>query len=228
MTCEDDKEKKEMKKIKPKAAIVDFDNTLVLTEKFILEHIRRTCVSIGIAIPSDESIRAIIKANPPFEKIFDTLFAEKGVDVLVEYRKTAKNFHFEPSEGGKEFIKNAFESGVKIIIVTNRLNLLEERLVQAGYDLTWFEAKLTPPLGIKKPDKNSYNEAFERLYLLGINPEQCVVMGDHPDDFIACPNGVPFVGVLTGLSSAEDFVAEGADADYLIPNLLETNKVLEI
>ena len=68
-----------------KGLITDFDNTLVKTIQFVSDHMRETCEALGLECPSQEKLLAILKLNPPFEKIFENLFAERASEVLTKY-----------------------------------------------------------------------------------------------------------------------------------------------
>jgi adenylosuccinate synthase len=65
---------------KIKAVIYDMDNTLVDTDGFVINHLRRTAQLVGqeitFRIPIDEEIRRVQKMNLPFEEIFVKLFPD--------------------------------------------------------------------------------------------------------------------------------------------------------
>jgi beta-phosphoglucomutase-like phosphatase (HAD superfamily) len=223
----------EVDELKPEAMILDMDNLLVGTMPFIIEHIRRTCRRLHIKPPSRKEIVRILKDNPKFEDIFDELFEKdnkpnNGAQMLAEYRSDAKIYKFQATEGGIEFVNKAVNSGVKLIIVTNRVNAAEERLGQAGYNIHSFLAILTPPGELKKPDPHSYDKAFEMLEAQGISRDKVVVIGDDPDDCLACPPDVPFIGVLTGPTGKNDFVKKRAVPHSFVDGLPEIEKVLQI
>jgi len=63
---------------KYKAIIYDMDNTLVATNEFVLDLIKRTALRVSqdiqFLVPSDEEIISVQKKNLPFEEIFSVLF----------------------------------------------------------------------------------------------------------------------------------------------------------
>lgn len=220
---------KEVDKLKPEAMILDLDNLLVGTMPFIIEHIRRTCKRLHIKSPSRKEIIRILKENPKFENIFVRLFGtDNGTRMLEEYRSDAKNFKFQATEGGIDFVQNAVNHGKRLIIVTNRVNMAEDRLAQAGYNIKSFLGILTPPGELRKPDPHSYDKAFEMLETEGISKDKVVVMGDDPDDCLACPPDVPFIAVLTGPTDKNDFAGKNANPHSFVGRLPEIERILEI
>lgn len=72
--------------------ITDFDNTLVQQKKFVMNHIVATCKSMDIRPPQKIEILEVLKTNPQFESIFDSLFGNKGPEVLAKYRENGNGY----------------------------------------------------------------------------------------------------------------------------------------
>lgn len=216
-----------------KALILDFDNTLVLTNKFVHNHIVRTCTRMGIPIPTDEAIYSVLKENLKFEQIFVRLFGDKGDMVLEEYRSDAKEHKFEAITNGPKKIQEFLESGIKLVIVTNRVNLTLTRLREAGYEEDWFTSVESTPEGHSKPDVLAYENALRILHEAGIEDSEIAVVGDAYVDYAAIPENaegnkkLTFIGVASGSFTHEEWRQVGIDerlvastvAEMTLPNL---------
>lgn len=198
--------------------IADFDNTFVRTYTFVTDHLIATCRRIQVTAPSKIEILEILKANPKFEKIFETFFAEKWESVLTAYRETAMDTPYKPIDGGHEAVEKLRKAGVQIIIVSNRVNKLSERLAQARYNPEDF-AIIQPEF--PKPNKAAYKEALEGLAKQGVKRENTYIVGDSLDDFLACPEDLEghFFAVTTGLNSRDEFLHIKVKEDNILPSI---------
>lgn len=200
-----------------KGLIIDFDNTLVATWDFIFTHLKKTCNRLSVTFPLIEKIQSKLQQNPPFEQIFIDLFGSDGERILVAYRENAMETPYKEIPGGNLFVQTMFAQEVPMIIVSNRVNKLEERLVQAGYDPTNFLAILKAEPA--KPDQKAYGEAISKL------PNKITIIGDHTDDYLACPDNLRlnFIAVTTGLTTAEEFEKIGVKKDKIWQSLKHQN-----
>ena len=171
-----------------KGLIADFDNTLVKTQSFIRRHLLHTLRRLKIKPPSGRKLNDTLRKNLPFEQIFNELFGEKGPKVLESYREDAMETPYEAMAGAVSVVKKFVKNGNKVVIVSNRANKLEERLTQAKFDPKWFLAIIQP--SHSKPDKRAYDEALKILAKEKIDRKNIFVLGDSPDDFIACRKGL--------------------------------------
>ena len=219
---------------KTKAIIYDMDNTLVDTDGFVLDHLRRTamkvCQEISFMIPTDEEIKQVQKMNLPFEAIFISLFPSPvgytrdeplSSVVLAKYREDAKEMPYSPTFSGTEIVNEMSFLGIVQGIVTNRVKMARHRLDQAGYGE--FEFIVQPESREQsKPNPLSLKPALDYLKEKGISKNEVVSVGDHPDDYLAAKGtGIRFIAVLTGESQKEDFVELGLDASMIVNNLGE-------
>ncbi len=225
-----------------KAVIFDLDNTLIATNLFVLNHIKETVAQINLQygnvlpLPTDSAISDIQKLNCSFEEIFEKLFAgefqgKKLSDfVLEEYRKTAMSKTIIPTLGAIDAITELTQQNIKIGIVTNRNNKLEERLTQAGFDLRnllFISAPTTPDE--KKPNPNALKSALKILADHSIYPANIAFIGDHLDDFaVAKYQGLYFIGLLQGSTTKQDFVDAGLEESLIVPSLSNIMKTLEL
>lgn len=171
-----------------RAVIFDFDDTLVDTTAFFLAQLKHAMTKSSIEYTSDfeESALTVWRKNPPFEDIFTILFKERADELLSVYREDAKDTPYNAREEMFEFVKNLKKSETLLYILSNRTNLLEYRLDQAGYDSKDFKIFETPKES-KKPKPGAYTETLQEIEELGINAEEILIIGNHPDDYSALP-----------------------------------------
>ena len=211
-----------------RAIIFDADNTLWETDKYVLSMIKETSCSLGLNVPDDLNIKAVQSKNLPFEDIFKELFVENGPVVLAAYRARAKEKGYSATLNGVDVVTSLYQTGKVLGIMTNRTQMIEERLSQCGYLRECFDFIYPPPSAEeRKPHRNAYQKAIEHLDGKGISVGEIVVVGDHLDDYVSAKaRELYFVAVLTGLTKKEDFVSQGLDDRFIINDLSGLQKVL--
>src|SRR3990172_4068473 len=211
----------------PRGIITDFDNTLVQTQKFIEEHLGKTCRKMQCNEPDPQALQNTLKKNLPFEQIFTELFGEEsGPEVLAAYREDAMDTNFTATPGALELVKAAKQKNVPVLIVSNRTNKLAERLVQAGFAPEDFSKIIEP--AIKKPTQGAYTEALAELAAHKIPPQDTLIIGDSLDDYQACPPELKnnFKAVTTGPNSGDEFFKLGVASENVLDSLVSLAKIL--
>lgn len=224
-----------------KAVIFDVDNTLLATNKFALDGIKKTVQRLNsygrfqIVLPTDEIIKTVQAKNLPFEDIFKELFAGEFEGrlladlVLEDYRAHATEEKYEATPGSLEAVKQLIETGMVVGLVTNRVKMLEERLIQAGFDVSNFAFMCTPlEKNFCKPHPKAFEEAIKYLASKGIQKDEMVMFGDHTDDYYSsyC-QGIQFVAVLQGELTKDDFVKIGVDERLVVKDVSEIKNILK-
>lgn len=174
-----------------KTLILDFDGTLVKTKIFVRNHMLKTIKGKRKVSKDEEEdiikkLERILGQNTPFEEIFQEMFSQEWEEYLKLYRATAMDTKYEATEGMFKFVKRMKEKGVKLYILSNRSNKLEERLKQAGYNPNDFEI-YSAPEGHAKPDKESYTEVLESVKKTINQSSELLVIGDHIYDYLGLP-----------------------------------------
>ncbi|MFH1333260.1 MAG: HAD-IA family hydrolase [archaeon] len=218
---------------KIKAIVYDFDNTLVATNEYVLQHLIETSNRVLGAeqtqtLARTSYVKEIQSKNLPFEEIFTTIFGEEtGSKVLAEYRATAKDKPFFATNGGISLVNHFKTKGVYQGILTNRTNMLPERLAQAEYPALDF--LLTPSSKEhRKPSPRAFDAVLEELAQKGISKEEVLSIGDHTDDYLSAKAaGIKFVAVLTGETTKEEFVKKGLEENRIVKNLQEIIPIAE-
>lgn len=172
-----------------KAVIFDFDDTLVDTKGFVLEHMGRTIESVDGKIDEEqiESLKEILYENLHFEEIFQKLFSENWELYLSKYRETAPKTSYKAMPGMLDYVEKLKEKGIKLYVLSNRTRMLEDRMAQAGFVPQDF--KIHSALeGHRKPDQLAYTPVLEEIKKDKIDMEDVLVIGNHPDDYLALPD----------------------------------------
>ncbi len=223
-----------------KAVIFDVDNTLLATDKFVLDGIKKTIKRLNdagtmVALPTDETIFTVQAKNLPFEDIFKELFVGEANGralwevVLENYRAHAPSEKYEATSGAVEAVQKLLGAGLVVGLVTNRVKMLVERLEQAGFDPKVFAFMCIPPAPeFAKPHPRSLDEAINHLAAKSIHAEQTVIFGDHSDDyFSAFYRRRNFVAVLQGRTTREDFIKIGLENSLIFQDLNNVESALE-
>lgn len=221
-----------------KASIFDVDNTLIATNQFVFEHIKETVdrlqqEGVDIAMLSDEDIMRPVANNLPFEEIFVEIFQQQDEQlpeqVLAKYREYAPDKDYDCTLGAVDVVNRLKENEVTIGLVTNRTNMIEDRLKQAGFDPSDFAFIVSSPDEYRKPHPKAFEPAIEWLSSEGIHTDQTVMFGDHPDDYYsAYYQGIKFVGVLQGGISRSEFKQEANLEDNLIIDSFEDEEIFQL
>lgn len=222
-----------------KAVIFDVDNTLLATDEFVVRNIKNTVdrlkeAGVLIDLPPLENIYAVQAKNLAFEDIFKELFLgqnngrELWEVVLENYREHAKNEKYTATPNGLEAVKTLKNLGIVVGLVTNRVKMLAERLEQAGFNTADFAFMCIPPAPeYKKPHPRAFEEAIIQLRTKGIEPEQTIMFGDHPDDYYSSfYQNIKFVPVLQGQTTKNDFLKIGIEDSLIIENLNNIESIL--
>jgi len=223
-----------------KAVIFDVDNTLIATDRFVLEHIKETVdilqkQGVQVHVPSDEQISKVQAVNMPFEEIFQTVFPGVHANeqlwetVLVKYRETAPAKQYKPTVGAVDAVKYLVTHGIVVGLVTNRVRMIEDRLQQAGFSVNDFAFIHAPEkMEYRKPHPKAFEGALQLLKERGIASSQILVIGDHLDDYYASYyQHIAFLALLQGQTTKELFLEHGIEEACLVEDLQHIGKTLE-
>ncbi len=169
-----------------KAVVFDFDGTLVDTNTFVLKHLEKTLDKIGWKSKEEslEQAKQVLGRNLSFEKFFEEVFDTQWEEILKAYREDATETKYVARPGMLEYVNTLQKDNVSLYILSNRDNLMELRLQQAGFDPDSFKIYRAPE-GHKKPDDKAYSEVINDINEKGI--EEVLIIGNHPDDYLALP-----------------------------------------
>ena len=212
-----------------KAVIVDFDDTLCLTEEVCFE-LENACLAKMGRPPMSREIHKATWGQPLFDAIAKR---SPGVDVelfKVVFAPLLKEF----TEKGKldaipqanlDALDAIIESGIKTMILTSRTHGELAHLLKPDHAL----ASRIQAFYYK--DNTVYHKPDPRVFdkLLrdhNLKPSECVYVGDAPSDAIAAKQaGLHFIASLeSGLRAKSDF--DGLNVDYFAPTFAEVPKII--
>lgn len=216
-----------------KAVLFDLDGTLIDTAADFIRIIQDMCRDKGCDIVAGEQIRtqvsegarAMVKLVYPELEVEDPVFLGHrqrfldlyGADIAVET---------DLFEGMYPLLEQLEQQQIPWGIVTNKPRWLSEALLKA-LNLTERCAVLVCPEDVSKTKPDP-----EPMYLaaaqLGLEPQQCIYVGDHPRDIDAGRNASMYTilaayGYLP-LQHKDDLTAW--QADCIVNNVTELHQVL--
>lgn len=216
-----------------KAVLFDLDGTLIDTAADFIRIIQDMCRHKGCDIVAAEQIRtqvsegarAMVKLVYPELEVEDPVFLGHrqrfldlyGADIAVET---------DLFEGMYPLLEQLEQQQIPWGIVTNKPRWLSEALLKA-LNLTERCAVLVCPEDVSKTKPDP-----EPMYLaaaqLGLEPQQCIYVGDHPRDIDAGRNASMYTilaayGYLP-LQHKDDLTAW--QADCIVNNVTELHQVL--
>ena len=187
----------------------DLDGTLTDPLEGIGESIQYALEKMGVPRVDDASLRACI--GPPLLATFEQLInAESTHQAIAYYRERfgdvgwRENIVYPEIPGTLQALR---DSGFRLFVATSKPTVFAERIVEHFELAQFFTAVHGSEL-----DGTRTNKVELLSYALERNDSQTAVMiGDRSHDAIgAIDNGMPFIGVLYGYGSREEFEAAGA------------------
>jgi pyrophosphatase PpaX len=203
-----------------RAALFDFDGTLVDTTELIYQSMRH---ATGEVLGRDDLPREVLLANvgQPLPRQMELLDAERAEELLESYRLHNNEHHdsligeFPGVEGSLARLRSA---GVKIAVVTSKrrpsVEMALERFPGLGEVVDRFVTM--EDTEEHKPHPGPLLKGLELLG--GVPKEEAAYVGDSPFDVAAAKDaGVKSVAVSWG-AFAEDTL-RSAEPDYLVPDI---------
>ncbi|KAF0847019.1 HAD family hydrolase [Nocardia caishijiensis] len=204
------------------AVIFDFDDTLAETMRSRWPLLIKTAEQFDVDVTED-MIRAVW--GVPFPELVTTLVP--SVDRVLFESAYLQTMHSTPptsTPGTRELLEFLAAQGTELAIVSSsRRDLVVMDIARLGIADFFRPEDIfgTEQLLGRKPDPRVLRRPVQRFADRGIGREAIVSIGDGINDYrVASGNDVAFVAVLTGLASAEDFVAAGLTRDLVVPNFV--------
>ncbi|MFE1166070.1 HAD family hydrolase [Nocardiopsis sp. NPDC058789] len=199
-----------------RGVLLDLDGTLVDSPSVILAAFHDACAPYG-AVPLPDGVRGLI--GRPLDAILPRLLPRADDAVREEAKALFRESFARRSReaasslvfpGIPELLTDLAAEGLRIAVVTSKITrsaheLLESTGLDRHPDLVVGHDR--SPRGKPAPDP-----ALLAARSLGLLPEECVVVGDSPDDVsMAVGAGMAAIGVDWGVSDADTLFSAGAD-----------------
>lgn len=209
----------------PRAVLFDFDFTLGDSSRGIIDSALHALESINRPPVPPEAIRKLIGLSlPEVALALDATCSPREVDCFIAaFHRRADLVVVETTTfypGVLSLIRSLRRSGVRTGIVSTKVR----RRIEAILDAHAAPGDFNIIVGIEdvpahKPDPAGLNLALAQL---GVPSDSALYIGDHPVDAeAAIAAGIPFIGVLTGMTTREHFTALGATAIPDLSHLLD-------
>ncbi len=225
-----------------KAVLFDLDDTLYPSSK-LAEAARKNAIRAMIEAGLDvdmteeelyEELEEIVEefgSNHP--RHFDLLLKRIGVDpdpklvaaAVVAYHDT-KFAYLKPYPDVIPTLMKLREMGLKLGVVTSGLAVKQwEKLIRLGLHHFFHAVVISEEIGVEKPNPRIFTEAAERL---GVEPSECVFVGDRLDHDIRGANRVGMVTVRVRKGKYSDMEPENEEdvPDFEISRLGELLDVI--
>lgn len=201
--------------VAPQLALFDLDGTLIDSEVGIVASIEYALAKLGAAIPPREELRKWI--GPPLRATFplalggDAEAVERAVTLYRERFTEIGWREYVVYAGIAETVEALARSGVKLAVVTSKVDLYAGRIVASLPVGAHFANVYAVGAGSAHSEKAAL--IARALDDFGIAASDAVMVGDrHFDIEGALANQVPAIGVTWGFGDREELVAAGADA----------------
>ncbi len=194
--------------------IFDLDGTLLDTLDDLAGSVNYAMEKYHLPTHSRDSVRQMVGNGV-------TVLMERAIPggrSFAAFENCLKDFkeHYEihkkdltrPFPGIIDFLKEAYGSGYKMAVVSNKFDLAVKGLCQ-----DFFSPYITTAIGesaetAPKPAPDTVFKAMEELH---VSPAQCVYVGDSDVDIVTAQNaGIPCISVSWGFRSRQFLEEHGA------------------
>jgi pyrophosphatase PpaX len=202
-----------------RAALFDFDGTLVDTTELIYQSMRHAAGEVlGREIP-----REILMANvgQPLPRQMELIDAERAEELLESYRLHNEEHHdalIQEFPGIEEALARLRSAGVRVAVVTSKRRFSVEMALRRFPGLGEVADRFVTmeDTAEHKPHPEPLLKGLE--FLGGVPPEEAAYVGDSPFDVAAAKAaGITSVAVSWGAFS-EDTLRE-AEPDHLVEDI---------
>ncbi len=194
--------------------IFDLDGTLLDTLADLAGSVNYAMEKYHLPVHSLDSVRQMVGNGVTVlmeRAIPDGRSFLKFSDCLNDFKE-----HYEihkkdltmPFPGIMEFLKDAYESGYQMAVVSNKFDLAVKGLCQ-----DFFSPYITAAIGesAQIAPKPAPDTVFKAMEELRVSPSQCVYVGDSDVDIMTAKNaGIPCISVSWGFRTRQFLQEHGA------------------
>ncbi|MTH54865.1 HAD-IA family hydrolase [Bacillus mangrovi] len=209
-----------------KTALFDLDGTLLNRDEsvkaFVARQYERLQNQVG-HIPKETYINRFIELDQRGyvwkDKVYQQLVEEFCIvdltseELLQDYKNEFRH-HCVPFAHLTSMLVELKSMGILLGIISNGYGQFQMDNIKALGIEPYFDVILVSEWeGLKKPDPQLFKRAAERLNVLA---EQCVFVGDHPDNDVKAARNVGMKGIWK-----KDVQWSHVEADFIIEDLAE-------
>jgi phosphoglycolate phosphatase-like HAD superfamily hydrolase/pimeloyl-ACP methyl ester carboxylesterase len=203
-----------------RAVVFDCDDTLLATARMRWGVLQQTAAEFGVKL-TEQTIRS--NWGKPFDKLIASLVPELDQEKFVRrYRQAMSDHPPGLTPGVRQVLELLKSHRIPMVVVTSSQRgviLQDLQVVQLD---RFFSAIFGHEETIyHKPDPRVLDAPLDHLRSLEIAPRDTLYIGDSVRDFQAATGaGIAFLGVLTGIESAEDFKNAGLTDQLIVEDFL--------
>ncbi|WP_342576726.1 HAD family hydrolase [Paenibacillus sp. FSL M8-0142] len=215
-----------------RAVIFDLDGTLLDRSTslyhFVVDQYARiihNAKSIGVERYTNRFIELDHRGYVWKDRVYQELIKEFELpldwnELLADYTSGFSK-HAVPFPNTHEVLERLKNHGFKLGIITNGVGDFQSSNIEALGIQKYFEVILISEIeGIRKPDPAIFLRAAERM---GVQPQACVYVGDHPANDIAASKNAG----MKGIWKEDGFYTEPVDYDGKVSDLFEIERIIE-
>lgn len=211
-----------------KGILFDFDGTLANTIDLIIKTFEHTCKEVLGFVPAREEIISTFGlplADAMLKLSHRPELVEQMRDIYREYNKAHHDEMIKPIPGVTELLQGLRQRGLSIGIVTSKKPEMLARGLRCLQLEQYIDA--TAALGSTEHSKPHPEPTLKACELLGLQPQQCLCVGDSPFDLQSGKSaGAATVAVRYTCFNWKKLLQEGRP-DYIINNPLELLQMLD-
>ena len=119
-----------------------------------------------------------------------------------------------------EMLASLTSQSIVLGIISNGKEQFQmDNIIALGIEKYFKTILISEKEGIKKPDLRIFKKALEQL---SVSPNECIFVGDHPENDVKASKDLGMLGVWKKDSEWED-----VDADFIVNDLMEINLLVE-
>lgn len=215
-----------------KAVIFDLDGTLLNRDESVKMFIQNQFDRLDKLvnhIPKEKYVRRFIELdNRGYvwkDKVYQQLVNEFEItditweeliqDYLSQFKKNCISF-----PNLNSMLEELRTNNLVLGLITNGKGQFQMDNIKAMGIEKFFEIILVSEWeGIKKPDPQIFKRALDQL---NVSPNECIFVGDHPDNDVKAARNVGMKGIWK-----RDFQSNNVEADFIVDDLGELPLIIE-
>jgi len=168
-----------------RALLFDLDGTLIDSAEDISLSLKLTLEEVGMLEKMPADVRRLVGGGVKalLEKVLGEDFREEYVAIFRKHYKNNPVVHTQPYEGIPEVLCKLKSEGLKLAVVTNKLEELSIEILKRLDLLEYFDIVVGGDTFEEK--KPSPVPVIRTLNFLGVKPEEALMVGDTETDILA-------------------------------------------